>query len=174
METLGYKQGELMRVPPETLRPLGSEVTAIRSWRRPWTEGDEISHEARRSLKMLKRYFRMEGDLRVLSFDVRNDGEQFIQINSAKLVFDMDAPLAMLDISPKNKPMSAGLLTCTLLFNGESESRRLSPQEESRLDLILKRRLTKEESDVIQGVRLGYIEIAGIFRETEIEFHVPV
>jgi len=174
METLGYKQDELLKVPLETLRPLGSEVIAIRRWRRPRTIEDEMTAEARRSLKMLKKYFRTEDSLKVLSFDVRNDGEQYIQINSAKLVFDTDAPLAILDISPKNKPISAGLLTCRLLFNGESESRRLSPQEESRLDLMLKRRLTKEESDVIQSTRLGYIEITGTFRDTEIDFHLSV
>ena len=79
--------------------------------------------------------------------------------------------MAEADISPANKPTHRGLLTCKLLFNRESESRKLTPQEEATLDLLLQRRLTTRESAAIISRKLGYISFVGVFREVQVSFH---
>jgi hypothetical protein len=174
MQVLGYRPDELTETPSSALRPSGAEVTAIHKWRRPRTVEDDMSHEARSLLKLSPKYVGTENSSKVLSFDVRNDSDHSIQINSARLVFDVDAPLAIADISPQNKPTAVGLLTCVLLFNGESESKKLASQERSRLDLALRRSLTAAEATAITSARLGYIEIKGIYRDTQVTFHVSV
>jgi hypothetical protein len=174
MHVLGYRPDELAEAPSSALRPSGAEVTAIREWRMPRTVEDDMSHEARSLLKLSPKHIRTENGSKVLSFDVRNDSDHCIQIDSARLVFDADAPLAITDISPKNKPTAVAMMSCVLLFNGESESKRLVSQEESRLDLALNRSLTAAEASAITSARFGYIEIKGIYRDTQVTFHVYV
>jgi hypothetical protein len=174
MQILGYQSDELKKVAPTALRPPGAEVTAIRQFRRPLGRQDKMTNQARTSLKCSPKRFRTEGGSRVLFFDIRNDSDYSMLIDSARLVFDMDAPLSSADPAPQHRPTAAGLLACKLLFNGESESKKLSAREESRLDLALRRNLTEEECAEIAGARLGHIEIAGMFRDAQVTFHIYV
>jgi hypothetical protein len=130
-----------------------------------------MSAEARRTLKLLKKDIRTEDSLKILTFYLRNDSEHSIRINSAELVFDADAPVTEADVSPANKPVHRGFLVCKLLFNRKSESMKLIPQKDINLDLLLQRNLTEDESAAIISRKLGYIRFAGVFRESEVNFH---
>jgi hypothetical protein len=172
LQALGYEHNELSQMPSEMLKPTGPEVTAIRRWSRPRTKEDELSYEAQVSLKLFKRRIRTDDGQKILSFYIRNNGEYNIKINSATLSLDSRAPLNENDISSRNNPISRGLTNCKLLFNGETGSRELSAQEESRLDLFITRNLTAEEAATIETVSLGYIVVAALFRETGVSFHL--
>ena len=175
METFGYANDEIPLVTPESIKPLGAEITAIRRWKAPRTKEDEMSSEARGSFWVSHKYERNEGNTKIISVDIRNDNDQVIQIDSVKLVFlDSAPPLSISDISPKNKPTAVGLLQCKMLFKAETPSKALSPEEENRLDLYLKGDFSKSEMTKLVGTRFGYLEISGTFRDTRISFHIDV
>ncbi len=170
----GYREDEPIETESASLQPLGDEVIPLRDWKRPRTKAENLSLDAQFSTQVLKKYIRTKSGSRILSFIIRNNSEHDLQINLAELVFDTDAPLVARDISPKNNPKIVGLLTCTLLFNDGRESKKIPSQEETQLDLFLQRQFTTSETSAITSVRLGYIRVVGVFRETEIMFHLYV
>lgn len=175
LEIFGYVPNDVPTVSVNILSPVGSEIIGMRRWSPPITQESRLSFEAQNALVTPKKDItRGDDDKAILSFDTRNKSEHVLQITSAKLIFDPDAPLTAADISYKNSPINEGLLTCTLLFNGESESKRLSFGDQARLDLILDRKLSQTESSRIIGARLGYIEVTGSFQGISISFHLPV
>jgi len=175
MEIFGFSSDEIPSVSPESIKPLGAEITAIRRWKAPRTKEDEMSSEARGSFWVSHKYARNEGNTKIISVDVRNDNDQVVQIDSVKLVFmDSAPPLSISDISPKNKPTAVGLLQCKMLFKAETPSKALSPEEANRLDLFLKGDFSESEMTKLVGTRFGYLEVSGTFRDTHISFHIDV
>lgn len=174
IEILGYKPNEVPKVSASKLKPVGASIISIRDWRPPRTIQDNMSAEARESLKIMSKYVRAKSAKKVISFNLRNDNTQVIEINSARLVFDSDAPITVADISAKNEPKIEGLLGCKLLFDGKSKSKSLLPQKEYRLDLFLDRELSEKDMNRIITSRFGYIEVKGLFRDTEVYLHLYV
>lgn len=175
IEALGFTIDEIPLVSPESLKPFGAEVKAMRQWKAPRTKEIEMSSEARGSFWVSHKYTRNEGNVKIISVDVRNDNDQVVQIDSVKLVFmDSAPPLSVSDISPKNKPSAVGLLQCKMLFKAETPSKALSPEEENRLDLFLKGNFSEGEMTKLVGTRFGYLEFSGTFRDTQISFMIDV
>jgi hypothetical protein len=170
----GYQLDEIPHVDNKFLKPVGTEITSLRNWHPPRTVEDEMSAEAQRSIRLMKKYIRSENGKKILSFCIRNNSDNNIQINTAKLVFDSDAPMSVGDISSKNKPLVAGLLECSLMFGSNDESQSIPPQQERQADLYLKKSLMPEDGDALTSVRLGYIRVKGFYRDTQIEFHLYV
>lgn len=173
-EILGYQNNDIPRAAIQTLRPFGAEVISIREWRPPQSEEDDVRYKLYRSIRLIKKYFRSIDNQETLSFVLRNDGEHTIQVISAKLRFELDAPLSMTDISRKNKPSPLGLISCTLLFDGEIETKNISPQEDSILNLMLTRKITEEDTEIITSVRLGYIDLLCKLQGIQADTHIPV
>ena len=134
----------------------------------------KYNFEAQNSLEIVKKDVQIKDDQKILSFYFRYKNEHVFQINSAKLFFDFNAPLTASDIFYKNIPMFEGVLTSKLLFNGESESKKIFFGEEPRLDLIITRELSQKDITRIKNSVLGYIEIKGIYREADVTFHVDI
>lgn len=179
MQILGYnKPDDLPKVDEEKLRPFGANIPAIDDWEPPKSEEEKrvskITHQARHALELLRKEVRDDGGAKMLSFDILNNSDDNLKITSAELVFDSDAPLAKSDIDFRNKPTVYGLLTCTLLFNGDNESKTLIPHEECTMNLLLKKQLTPDDITTVTSKRLGYINVDGVFRDTQINFHMYV
>ena len=173
LEILGYKSNEIPKISARGLKPMGANIISIRDWHPPRPLKDERSAEANKWLKILPKNVQVENSKKVISFNLRNDNsEQIIQINSARLVFNGDAPLTIADISSINEPENVGLLACKLLFDGNSKNKALLPQKEYRAYLYTNRNELDSNIDQIIGSRFGYIEIRGLFRETEVYFHL--
>ncbi len=169
---LGYETDELTKLPRSSVRPVGPDVVGFRDWRRPRTAEDELRYEARRTLKLLRRRMRSVNGDRVLSFDIRNIGDEPLLITSSELSFNVDPPLTFNDISPRNQPRQRGVLTCTLLVNASSESGRLEHSTDATLDLILQRALPQSEEDALTTLQIGFVAINAIFRNTKVDFHL--
>lgn len=175
MEILSRKPSEVPRISASKLKPAGASITSIRDWRAPRTIESKMSSEAQHSLWLSHKYIRKVNDTKAISIDIRNDNDQVLQINSVKLAFSNTAPpLTLSDISPKNKPTSVGLLECTLLFEGGTSNKALSPQETSRLDLFLKESFSENELSEIIGAIFGYITMSGVFRDINVSLHHEV
>jgi len=173
-EILGCQADDLPEVPHDTLKPVGPPVKSLRDWSPPRTVESAMSFEASRSLKFLRRTTRKDDGSTILSFHIRYDSPYPIQINSAKLVFVEGSPVPEADISPAHSPITLGLPQCTLLFNGESQARVLSSQQQCLLELAILRDLSPEECERITTIKLGYIAFSGEFRDTQVVFHKEV
>ncbi|PKO13018.1 MAG: hypothetical protein CVU39_21000 [Chloroflexi bacterium HGW-Chloroflexi-10] len=173
LDILGYKENEIPKISADRLKPIGESIISISKWRPPKTIEKEMSSIAQRSLWLSHKYIRKENGVKAISIDIRNDNDQVLLINSAKLGFSNSAPpLTISDISPKNRPGSLGLLECTLLFDSGTPNKALSPQETSRLDLFLKDNFSEEELSEIIGARFGFITMAGVFKDVNVSlFH---
>lgn len=173
-QVFGYQPDELIDLSPEDLQSLGPEVIALRDWKRPRTKEEDVSLDAQSAIQVIKKHIRTKRGSKFLSFEIRNNSKHGLQINLAELILDNDSPITFRDISPQNNPNSIGLVTCKLLFNENSESKMLSSGKETQLDLLFQRPLTASETSSITTVRLGYIKVTGVFRETKVVFHLYV
>lgn len=173
-QVFGYQENEPIEAESILSQPLGDKVISPHDWKRPRTKAENLSLDAQFSIQVLKKYIRTKSGSKFLSFAIRNNSEHDLQINLAELVFDTDAPLVARDIAPINNPRIDGLLTCKLLFNDESEAKKVPSQGETQLNLSLQRQFTTKEANALSSVRLGYIRVKGIFCETEVMFHLYV
>jgi hypothetical protein len=173
-EILGYEGEDIPAVDAVSLRPSGAIVRSVRRWKPIHTKESHISFEASRSLRLLKKGVRSDERQSVLSFHVRNDSDVPMRIDSAQLTCEPDAPLKAADISPRNVPTTLGLMTCRLLFEGETAVKDLTAGSQSSLELLLVRPLSVDEAETLKTVHLGYIAFNGMFREHPVTFHMQV
>ena len=170
-QVLGYQIDEIPLVSSQMLKPFGQEIIAIDDWELPRTPKDEKWHEAYRALKFERKYFESRNGINVLCFEFRWSNEYNFQIQSARLSFDTDPPLTSRDIAPQNQPNHFGTFDCVLLFDGQSVSKILLPNQDFRLELLIKRNLTTDEQDRIKSRKIGMIIFNGVYREIEEKYY---
>lgn len=170
-EVLGYQPDQLPKFSPDDGKPFGPEVIPFGSWRPPKTPQEKLESEVSWKLQYLGKSPRLEGEGTVLTFTFRNDNEKSIQVHSAKLHFINGAPIGITDVSSKNKPTARGVLEVTLLFDDGNSSGIMLPGKECNLNLIFARVLSEKEARTIQGLSMGYIELASTYSETSVNLH---
>jgi hypothetical protein len=173
-EILGYENEAIPTADAASSGPSGPAIRSVRHWQPIRTKESDFSFEASRSLRLLRKSVKRESGSSVLSFHLRNDSALPIRIDSAQLACESDAPLRPADISPRNVPMTLGLMTCKLLFEGETAVKSLEAGAESTLELLLMRALSTEEAETLKTVHLGYIVFNGMFRDHPMSFHMQV
>lgn len=173
-EILGYDGEGIPAVDAASLGPSGPAVRSVRDWKPIRTKESHISFEASRSLRLLRKSVESDARSGMLSFHLRNDSDLPMRIDSATLTCEPDAPLRPGEISPRNAPTTLGLMTCKLLFEGETRAKSLAAGTQSSLDLLLTRPLSADEAETLKTVHLGYIAFNGMFRDHAVSFHMQV